>query len=137
MDTSLNLLPPMDETVTLVGDIMRGAGWYGHTTGLHTIAIRVMNFSGRVSVQASIAATPAAGDWYSVLPDGAAYMQYPRPGFVPSLSYSGETSVLSFNFTTNAVWLQASVDRSYLLTSFATPLQIMNYGTVSYVMVNY
>lgn len=70
MYKSLHLLAPPGEVITLVGDNVRGAGWYGSTTGLHTIAIRVLNFQGQVSVEASIATLPTASDWYSVLPGG-------------------------------------------------------------------
>lgn len=137
MDTSLHLLPPMGEVISLAGDQVRGAGWYGHTTGLHTVAIRVSNFQGRISVQATITTDPGDADWYSVLPDAAAYIQYPHMDYVIPGNQAGETSLISFNFTTNAVWLRASVDRSYLIPSFDTPCQISNYGTVNYILVNY
>ena len=137
MDTSLHLLPPLAEVINTVGDPVRGAGWYGHTTGLHTVAIRVANFQGRISVQAAIATTPGDSDWYSVIPEGASYIQYPHMGYVIPPNQCGETSLINFNFSTNAVWLRASVDRSYLIPSFDTPLQIADYGTINYILVNY
>jgi hypothetical protein len=137
MDISLNMLRPLEEEINLIGDPVRGAGWYGHTTGLHTVAISVQNFQGRILVQASIATDPGEADWFSVLPDGVAYLQYPRTGYVIQPNYNGETSLRIFNFVTNAVWLQASVQRSYLIPSIDTPLQIMMYGRLNYVMVNY
>lgn len=137
MDTSLHLLPPLGETINLQGDPLRGAGWYGHTNGLHTVAIRVTNFQGRIIVQASIVTDPTDDDWFSVLPDAVPYLQYPQRGYVPVLNHPGETSTIGFNITTNAVWLRASVDRDYLIPSLATPQQIMAYGTVDYVLVNY
>lgn len=137
MDISLNLLPPVGETISLTGDPVRGAGWYGHNTGLHTVAIRVMNFQGRLAVQASIAMTPTEADWYSVLPDAAPYIEYPQLSYVLPPNNYGESSVMSFNFVSNAVWLRASVDRSYLPSSLIPPLIFTEYGTVNYVMVNY
>jgi hypothetical protein len=137
MDTSLHLLPPPGETISLVGEAVRGAGWYGHTSGLHTVAIRVLNFQGRVSVQASIATVPTETDWYSVLPGVVEFIQYPQPGYLMPSNNTGETSVGSFNFATNAVWLRATVDRSYLIPPLSSPLQIMPFGTVSYILVNY
>ena len=137
MDTSLNLLPPLGEVINLVGDQVRGAGWYGHTTGLHTVAIRVSNFQGRIVVQATIATEPGDADWYSVLPDSAPYIQYPHNGYIIPCGQSGETSLIGFNFTSNAVWLRASVERSYLIPNLDTPCQISNYGTVNYILVNY
>jgi hypothetical protein len=137
MSTTLNLLAPLGETVTVVGDKVQGAGWRGHTTGLHTVAIRVANFRGWVILQASIVVDPVETDWYSVLPDAAPYLAYPRPNYVIPINNSGETSTIAFNFSSNAVWLRASVDRSYLLSPWATPLDMMPYGTVSYIMVTY
>ena len=131
------MLAPLDETISMVGDKIRGAGWYGRTNGLHTVAIRVANFQGRLAVEASIATDPGEDDWYSVLPSAVAYIQYPRAGYVVPPNAGGETSVFGFNFSTNAVWLRASVDRSYLIPSISTPLQIMPFGTISYVLVNY
>jgi len=49
----------------------------------------------------------------------------------------GETSNISFSFLGNVVWLRASVDRRYLILPFDTPLQIMPYGAIDSVMVNY
>lgn len=137
METSLHLLPPLGEDISLLGTKVPGAGWYGHTTGLHTVAIRVSNFRGRISVQAAIAADPGDADWYSVLPDAADYIQFPRRSYLMPPNNTGETSVTSFNFVTNAVWLRASVDRRYLLSQYSTPLDAMQYGTVNYIMVNY
>jgi hypothetical protein len=134
---TLNLLDPMDEVISVTGDATRGAGWYGHTSGLHTVAIRVLNFQGRVSVQASIATAPTDSDWFSVLPDGVPYIQYPQPGYIVQAPNQGETSVFGFNFSTNAVWVRALVDRSYLIPSTYTPLQIMQYGVVDYVTLSY
>jgi len=137
MNTSLHLIPPLGEVITLIGDKIRGGGWYGHTSGLHSVAIRVLNFRGRIKVYASIATQPADEDWYSVLPDNAAYIEYPHPDYIIPINRQGETSTIGFNFTTNAVWLRAVVDRDYLIPSMYTPLQIMPYGTVSYILVNY
>jgi hypothetical protein len=128
----------MGEVISLIGDKVRGAGWYGHTTGLHSVAIRVLNFHGRIKVQASIATIPMEDDWYSVLPKGIADLEYPQSNYVLSLNgSSGETSTLGFNFANNAVWLRAIVERDYLIPASNTPLQIMPYGTVRYILVNY
>ena len=137
MDTSLNMLPPLGETINLIGEPIRGAGWHGHTNGLHTVAIRVANFRGRIKVQASIALDPGEDEWYSVLPDKIDYWQYPHLNYVLPPNAQGETSTLNFNFTTNAVWLRASIERDYLIPPTYTPMQIMAFGTVHYVLVNY
>ena len=101
MDTSLHLIPPMGEVISLTGDKMRGAGWYGHTTGLHSVAIRVLKSLPRTDckVQATIAIAPTEDDWYSVLPGESVYLQYPQPSYrFPPGGFGGETSTLGFNF---------------------------------------
>ena len=97
----------------------------------------MLNFQGRVKVQATIATDPGDDDWYSVLPDTVPYIEYPRPEYLTSPWQMGETSTIGFNFLNNAVWLRAIVDRDYLLSPEDSPLVIMRYGTVSYIMVNY
>ena len=128
----------MGEVRNLTGDMVRGAGWYGHTTGLHSVAIRGLNFQGRIKVQATIATTPAIDDWFSVLPNGVAYLEYPQLDYIIPLDRGGETSTMGFNFASNAVWLRAIVERDYLLPPmFASPLDMKPFGTVQYIMVNY
>jgi len=134
---TLELITPMGEVANVIGEPMRGAGWYGHTTGLHTVAIRVLNFRGRVSVQATIANDPTVSDWFSVLPDAIPYIEYPQRGYVVQMPSSGETSIFGFNFMTNAMWVRALVTRDYLIPPLATPIQIMPYGVVDYVKLSY
>lgn len=137
MRESLNLLAPMGEVISVTGDPVRGAGWYGPNTGLHSVAIRVLNFQGRVSVQATLAAAPGDSDWFSVLPGAAPYLQYPRPGILVTLPSSGETSNFGFNFTSNVVWVRALVDRSYMAYPTQTPLQFSYLGIVDCILLNY
>jgi hypothetical protein len=134
---TLNLLEPMSEVINMIGSPMRGAGWYGHTTGLHTVAIRVLNFQGRVSVQATVATEPTDTDWYSVLPNGVPYIQYPQLSYVLQMPSNGETSIFGFNFSTNAVWVRAVVTRDYLIPPVFMPVQIMPFGVVDYVKLSY
>lgn len=137
MRESLNLLPLMGEVDSITGDPTRGAGWYGPNSGLHSVAIRVLNFQGRVRVQATLAMIPGDNDWFSVLPNGVAYWQYPRPGFVIGLPSTGETSNVGFNFSYNVVWVRATVDRSYLIPPTQTPLQFSYLGIVDCILLNY
>lgn len=134
---TLNLLAPMEEVISVTGDRHRGAGWYGHTNGLHTVAIRVLNFRGRVSVQATLANEPTDSDWLSVLPNHVSYIEYPQRGYIVQSPNTGETSVYGFNFSLNAVWVRAIVDRAYLIPSTYTQQQIMAYGLVDYVTLSY
>lgn len=127
----------MAEMLSLTGNPVRGAGWYGRPAALHTVVIRVVNLRGRVAVQGASVAVPQDSDWLSLLPDAVPYIQYPRPDYVIPPNNAGETSITSCNYTGNIVWLRASFDRTYLISPFTAPRDIMLYGTVEYVMVNY
>jgi hypothetical protein len=144
MYTSLNLLPALkSEVLTVTGEPIRGAGWYGPTNGIHSIAIKVQNFMGRVNVQATIATNPAETDWFNVIPNPLdpttilPYIQYPQPGYVVVSPQTGETSTYGFTFTANAVWVRATMDKSYFLPSLASQLFIATFGMVEYVLLKY
>ena len=125
----------MGETSTITGSPRPAAGWYGPNSGLHTISICALNFVGRVSIQASVALAPGDGDWFSVMPQGVAFWQYPRVQTVLNLPNTGETSTLGFNFNANVIWVRAIVDRSYL--GIATSAQASILGTIDSIWLNY
>jgi hypothetical protein len=128
----------MGEVSTVTGNPVRGAGWYGPNTGLHSVSIRALNFQGRVSIQASLAASPGINDWFSVLPDSAAFWQYPRVGYLLTGPNTGETSNVGFNFSCNVIWVRAIVDRSYLVyTPTETPCQLSYLGVIDNILLNY
>jgi hypothetical protein len=137
MYRSLNLLEPMGEVINVTGNQIRAAGWYGPTTGLHTIAIKVENFQGQISIQGTVATDPGESDWFSVLPDAAAYIQYPRVSFVVKSPATGESSNTGYSFSSNIVWIRALVNRSYLIPALAYPAFIGSFGLVEYILVNY
>ena len=79
MNVSMNLMPPLATygVISVTTDPVRGAGWYGPTTGLHTVVIQVQNFQGRLTIEAAIATDPGDDDWFNVMPEAAPYWQYP------------------------------------------------------------
>lgn len=119
MDTSPSL-------VNYCGPIVRSAGWYGHTKGLHTIFISVANFQGLLYIEASQMINPTDSDWFSIpYPspfNQTPYISYPRigAGYIidPNNNASGETSQWGFNFQVNCLWLRARFDRTNLLPAF-------------------
>lgn len=137
MRSSLSLLEPLGEVNSVIGSPVRGAGWYGPNSGLHSVSIKVLNFQGRISVQASLAGLPGTHDWFSVLPDGVDFWQYPRPTSAMTTTTAGETSARGFNFVANVVWVRAVVDRSYLVSTGAAPMQTAYLGTVDSILLNY
>jgi len=138
MRASINLIEPIGELSLFTGTPMRAAGWYGPTMGLHSVAIKVSNFTGQISVQASLALSPTTNDWFSVLPENVSYWQYPRSS-VNTKCYggTGETSTTGFNFICNAIWVRAIVDRTYLSYPIANTQQVFCLGTVDSILLNY
>ena len=138
MFESINLLAPMDEVIDVIGDPVKGAGWYGHTTGIHTVAIKVSNFRGRISAQASIVTEPSSdADWFSVLPNDVPYIEYPRYPFMPVSPTTNETSIMGFTFISNVVWVRAIVNRSYFIPPHANGMYISTFGQVDYILLNF
>jgi hypothetical protein len=138
MRGSINLIEPIGELTLFTGTPMRGAGWYGPTAGLHSVSIKVSNFTGQISVQASLAANPTAIDWFSVLPNNVLYWQYPRSVVTTNcFGGTGETSTTGFNFVCNAIWVRAIVDRTYLGYTSSIPQQVCSLGSVDSILLNY
>lgn len=50
------------------GERQRAAGYYGTSIngGWHTISASLLNFTGRIIIEATLEASPAAGDWFKV-----------------------------------------------------------------------
>jgi hypothetical protein len=88
----LNLLP-----VTVTSDPFKGAGYYGFGYGLHTVSYQGTGFKGVISMQATLAATPAEEDWFTV------------PETTQDNTDSPYTGVSIYNFTGNFVWVRATV----------------------------
>jgi len=44
----------------------QGRGYYGYTDGLHTFSYKVTGFVGMIKVQATLATTPTANDWFDI-----------------------------------------------------------------------
>lgn len=133
MNKSINLLKPMDEIITIIGDPVKIDR--GTTNGLHTVAIKVQNFRGRIKIQASLLSNPTDNDWFSVLPNGDDYKEYPSLSY--RSQYLGETSTYGFNFSSNVVWIRAIVDRDYLIPPLSSPMYISTFGLVDYILINY
>lgn len=79
--------------VTITGDKVKGAGFYGMGNGLHTVQIQITNFTGDVNIQATLATDPQEEDWFNVYQFGS----------------SNASENFTNNFTGNFVWVRAVV----------------------------
>jgi hypothetical protein len=137
MYTTLNLIKPMGEVITITGDPVRAAGWYGPNNGLHSITINVQNFTGRVSIQAALTPAPQDSDWFSILPNAAPYIQYPQRTYVVTSPSTGETSNYQFTFAANVMFVRAIIDRSYFIPAQSMPPYIGSFGLVDSIVMKY
>ena len=90
---------PGDSTAqTVTGDAYKGDGYYGRTDGFHTVQYTLSGFIGDVSIQASLATSPAAEDWFTVYTNT-----------FPVVADEGTTGSYVSNFTGNYVWVRAHI----------------------------
>jgi len=104
------------EQVNAVGPAVKADGWYGHEDGLHTVAIQVVNFTGRIYLEASLALEPTESDWFPMKIRDADFMEFPLNPMQPTGSFDtgGDTGTQGVTFKVNTVWLRAKMDRTYL-----------------------
>ena len=58
---------PGDSTVeTVEGTAYKGDGYYSRADGFHTVQITVAGFIGTIKLQATLATTPTATDWFDI-----------------------------------------------------------------------
>lgn len=88
-------------TVVFVGNKVKGNGYFGSNSGLHTVMyVSTMDFVGTITMQATLATEPIANDWFNIDNTNAQY----------SLLNTRSTSTVdSFNFEGNFVWVRGYV----------------------------
>jgi hypothetical protein len=105
------------EIANLTGEAVKADGWFGHVDGLHTVVVQVVNFTGRIHIEASLEMEPTEADWFPIkLTQTTPYLQFPINPFAPTGDYTsgGDTSTVGVTFKINALWIRARLDRSYL-----------------------
>lgn len=128
--SSVVMLSSTQGHLDVVGDRVKADGWYGFTDGLHTVAIKAVNFKGRIYFEASIAQDPIAGDWFPIQVDGLDFMEFPAIG---ATNFSG---TVGKNIIGGFTWLRAKIDRSYLV-GLPTDAATTNFcGYVDQILMN-
>lgn len=66
--TSTSIVYPVNTTTaqTFISTPVKAANYYGLNNNLQTAEVRVTDFVGTVTMQATLAATPVDADWFSV-----------------------------------------------------------------------
>jgi hypothetical protein len=100
----------------LIGEPCKADGWYNHVGGLHTVVMQVINFTGRLSIEASLELNPTENDWFIVKLDNSDYVEFPLNPYEPTGDYDsgGDSTTIGFTFKVNALWLRAKLDRTYI-----------------------
>lgn len=84
--------------LTFASNEEKGTGYYGISSGLHTVTYQVSNtFAGTVTMQATLAATPTDSDWFDV--DSTKMTRVYQS--------SNSTSTVATTFTGNFTWVRA------------------------------
>lgn len=127
----------------VVGEPVRADSYYGFTDGLHTIAVHYNNFTGRFSIQGTLALEPTETDWFDIdlngyECDGVSYVEYPRdpanPTNTEANGFVGDTGVDAFTFVGNFTFLRAQIKREYLGSNI-DPTET-NLGTIDKVLLS-
>lgn len=100
---------------------LAAGGYYGSTTGLHTIAFTLRNFIGRVSVQATLASNPEESDWFNLQfsETCGVYLEFADQRIYNAstdtiIVNSGTTGTFSETVVGNFTYLRIVIDRSYI-----------------------
>ena len=93
---------------------------------MHTVSVHLTEFLGRIWIEATLVVEPTANDWFAIpIGSGTDYKEYAAQ----------TTTTEAFNFTANAVWVRARVDRS-AITPAPSSYDQTQHGTVDKVLLN-
>ena len=132
---SVTLMGSTTTQVNVIGIQQKGAG-YSNTIGCnHTVSISVVNFIGRIYIQGSLAGQPGPNDWFAIpLIGDIPFVQFPLNPQSPTGQGNGDTTVVSYSFSGNYIWIRAVCDRTYLVPPPTDPALV---GSVRQILLNY
>ena len=90
---SANTHPGDSTTETVTGSNFKGDGYYGRSDGIHTVQYDYAGLTGSITIQATLATTPADADWFDV----------------DTITVANLTEVKYANFTGNFVYIRAKL----------------------------
>jgi hypothetical protein len=134
MPNTVEMMSSSQGFANLTGLHCKADGWYGHRDGLHTVSIQVVNFTGRIHIEGSLALNPSSTDWFPISLGTTPYIEFPLNPNKPtgSMETGGDTLVVGRTFKVNALWVRARMDRTYLedVLFENDPSLIAQYGNV-------
>lgn len=134
MNSSIVLLSSTKEKFNFVGEPVRGEGLYScKSGGIHTLAIYLSNFSGKLIFEAALTVEPHEDDWFPVKT-----MIFPDEEYVAHGSLKGYTGTIGETLIGNFTWLRARIDRKHLLDPPPeNPLAVIPYGYIDQILLKY
>lgn len=146
-NVSVLMLPDTGSEIEVVGNPVRGDGYFGYQDGLHTISIKVSSFIGRVHIEGTLVLEPSEDDWFPIYLDGCnPYIDFPLDPRDPSsdvvtiYNRGGDTTTVAYSFEGNFVWLRARVSRENVKIplEYKNPEDIGRFlGAVSRILLNH
>jgi len=95
--------PPYN-VLTFPSNKEKGCGYYGISSGLHTVTYKTtQDYVGTVTMQATLASNPVATDWFNVKDTAKTYL------YNQNLQ---TTSTVALTFVGNFTWVRANVNLS-------------------------
>lgn len=119
------------------------AGYYGATSGRHTLAITLNSFIGRISVQATLASNPADEDWFNIkfCDSGLDYIEFTdsvvyNPMRDAMITEQGSTGTFAETVIGNFTYLRIIIERDYI-TPVPTDDQKNVVGKIAEALINF
>ena len=104
---------------TVTGNQVQAAAYYQSPRNLQTVNYRVVNFTGNLLIEASLAGTPGSTDWFRVHK-----LEANSTANSNSEAYNNSNVNVAVNIVGNFVWLRAKIEN-------------FNAGAVQYTKVSY
>lgn len=122
---------------------LEAGGYYGSTTGLHTLAFTLRNFIGRIYVEATLSSTPTETDWFPIKfqENCKFYLEFTdtviyNPDSEKTIYQHGVTGTFAENVVGNFTYLRVGIDRSYISIE-PSELQKQLAGKLEEIQINY
>lgn len=135
---SYELLGDTSGQLNVVGQPVKADGFYGFSDGLHTISVKLDNFTGRFYLEATLELNPKEGDWFPIMLSSMhPYVEYPIDPLMPTSGDHGDSGVDSFVIEGNFVFVRAKINRDYVVPQPITPEDLAQLGSITRALMNF
>ena len=134
---SFELLSDTSGQLNMVGPAVKADGFYGFSDGLHTISVKLSNFTGRVYIEATLELVPDCDDWFPIMLDSDnPYIEYPIDPHMTT-DTKGDTGMDSFVIEGNFVFVRARINRDYVVPVPVTDQDLADLGSITRILMNF